>query len=146
VAAFTVDANVWFAALQPRDKHHFASVAFLRRLFVGGHSAVAPELLLVELASALSRRYEDPQAGIDGLRQVSSQESLLLDPLSGPRLVRAAALGAQFRLRGADAIYAATADSLKAPLISWDVELCSRAGAITPAQFLDEESQTQLDI
>ncbi len=137
MAAFTVDASVWCAALQPRDAHHFASVAFLRRLFAAGHTAVAPEILLVEIASALSRRHGDPQAGIEGVRRVSSHSSLRLDPLSGPRLVRAAAVGAQFRIRGTDAIYASTADSLKAPLVSWDAELCERAGAITPAQFLD---------
>ena len=138
MSSFTVDANVWFAALQPRDKHHFASIAFLRRLFTAGHTAVAPEILLVEIACALSRRHGDPQAAIEGVRRVSAHSSLHLDPLSGPRLVRATALGAQFRIRGADAIYASTADSLKAPLVSWDAELCERAGAITPAQFLDQ--------
>ena len=68
---------------------------------------------------------------------MNSHPALRLDPLTGPRVLRAAALSAHLRIRGADAIYAATADAFKAPLISWDEELVARAGAMTPAQFLD---------
>ncbi len=39
-------------------------------------------------------------------------------------------------LRGAIALYAATASLANAPLVSWDDELVSRAGAVTPQQWL----------
>jgi predicted nucleic acid-binding protein len=42
----------------------------------------------------------------------------------------AAALAGRLRLRGADAVYVATAASLRLPLITWDVEQRDRAAAV----------------
>ena len=59
-----------------------------------------------------------------------------LDPLDGALLRLALRLGLQQRLRGADALYAATAQLAGAALISWDNELIQRAGAMTPSAWL----------
>ena len=49
----------------------------------------------------------------------------------------AATLGAERFLRGADAVYAATAEATDGRLVSWDREQVERAGAITPQAWLD---------
>ena len=46
-------------------------------------------------------------------------------------------LGTRQVLRGADALYAATALLTGTQLISWDNELVRRAGALTPTAWLD---------
>jgi predicted nucleic acid-binding protein len=51
-------------------------------------------------------------------------------------LTSAQDLGLRQLLRGADALYAATAVLLHAPLLSWDDELVDRAGALTPEQWM----------
>jgi predicted nucleic acid-binding protein len=45
-------------------------------------------------------------------------------------------VGCRVFLRGADALYAATARVTRTPLIAWDRELIERAGALTPEQWL----------
>jgi len=93
----TIDANVWVAAFDTKDRFHDESVVFLRSL--------AP--------------------------------LLHLEPLDEGLLSEALRLGTTFRLRAADALYAATA-SLGADgvLVSWDNELIERAGAATPTAWL----------
>lgn len=49
-------------------------------------------------------------------------------------------LGTHRYLRGADALYAATAHLTGTQLISWDNELVQRAGALTPTAWLDADS------
>lgn len=47
-------------------------------------------------------------------------------------------IGVRRLLRGGDALYAATAALLDAPLVSWDDELVQRAEALTPDTWLAE--------
>lgn len=51
-------------------------------------------------------------------------------------LRQAISIGPRLLLRGADALYAATAVLYSADLVSWDNELVQRAGAVTPADWL----------
>jgi predicted nucleic acid-binding protein len=45
-------------------------------------------------------------------------------------------IGTSQFLRGADALYATTAQQSQGPLISWDNEHLQRAGGITPTDWL----------
>lgn len=58
-------------------------------------------------------------------------------PVDDNLLQEAWRTGTNQRLRGADALYAATAQMSGAQLISWDNELVQRVGAITPTVWLD---------
>lgn len=141
-----MDAGVWLASFSPRDKHHFTSVAFLRAALAAGHTFVAPESVVVDVVTALARKTGEATAGFVAMQRLVANPALELDPLISPRAARAAVLGATLGLRSNDAYYAATADALEAPIVSWEPELGVQAGAITPAQFLDQGSQTQLGI
>ena len=66
---FTVDANVWVAALDPSDPKHDDRLRFLQVAPPDrGTSLLGPALLLVETARALARRRNNPNAGLSAAK------------------------------------------------------------------------------
>ena len=57
-------------------------------------------------------------------------------PVDTALIVAALRLGTDTFLRGADALYAATAQLTGSTLISWNRELIQRAGALSPTDWL----------
>jgi predicted nucleic acid-binding protein len=132
----TLDANVWIAAFDPHDRFHAVSATFLRAVAQRRLRLHGPALVLLEAACALARRAGNAAPGQAALERLRAHPSLVLHPVNDGLLAMAKDLGVRQLLRGADALYAATAALLRAPLISWDDELVSRAGATTPEQWL----------
>jgi predicted nucleic acid-binding protein len=54
-AHVVVDASVWVSWLQPFDANHDASRFWVERYIAEGGLLVAPALVLVEVAAAISR-------------------------------------------------------------------------------------------
>jgi len=133
----TVDANVWVAAFDTKDRFHDDSVAFLRNLAGAETITCAPAIVVLEVACALARRYADPALGHKASVKMKANTLLHLEPLDDKLLLGALRLGTKFRLRAADALYAATA-ALRTDgvLVSWDGDLIERAGAVTPTAWL----------
>ena len=134
-----VDASVWASILMTNDWNHEASLSWWRVYTTAGGAIVAPEILLVEVASALGRQTKQvafTQEAVDYLYHISQVQFI---PVSITLLLDAADLAARFSLRGADAIYVATAHQKALPLVSWDQEQLTRAtvlfGTYTPATF-----------
>jgi predicted nucleic acid-binding protein len=136
----TLDASVWVAAFDPRDRFHAGSIAFLRKVARNRLRLHGPAFVLIESACALARRARSAATGQEALERLRTHPTLLLHPVSERLLASAQALGLRQLLRGADALYAATAALLNVPLVSWDDELVDRAGAVTPEQWLAEHS------
>ncbi len=132
----TIDANVWVAAFDGRDRFHAASIAFLRAAANRRLWLHDPVFVIVEVACALTRRSGHSAPGDAVARQLRAHPALSLHPLDEPLLERAQAIGVDRRLRGADALYAATAAVFDAPLITWDAELVERAQAQTPDHWI----------
>ena len=136
----TVDANVWVAAYDATDRFHADSTAFLYALANLGISARAPAVLLLEVACALARRFGDASIGREASAKLEERTMLSLEPLDSRLLWEAVHLGTANRLRAADALYAATAArSRDGVLVSWDLELIERAGAVTPPVWLSTQ-------
>lgn len=133
----TVDANVWVSAFDTKDRFHHESVAFLR-VVVGAETIInAPAIISLEVACALARRYGDPAVGRKAAIKMTANTLLRLESLDETLLSEALRLGTKFRLRAADALYAATATLRNdGVLVSWDSELIERAGAVTPTAWL----------
>ena len=133
----TVDANVWVAAFDTKDRFHADSVAFLRKLAGEETTTCAPAIVILEVACALARRYADPSMGRKAAVKMKANTLLHLEPLDDLLLSESLRLGARSRLRAADSLYAATA-ALKTDgvLVSWDNDLIERAGAVTPTVWL----------
>lgn len=136
----TLDANIWIAVYDPKDIFHAESTAFLfeitrRQLRLNG-----PDFLLVETACALARRAQDPAAGQVAVQRLQAHPLLTLYPSTDHFIAGAIQFGVQQLVRGADALYVATAQLSGAQLISWDGELVKRAGAQTPSTWLAENT------
>lgn len=132
----TIDANVWVAASDPRDRFRDSSVAFLRAVAERDLELHGPAFLINEVGCALARRTGDGTVGILAAERLRSHPSLTLHGMDEPLLALAMDIGVRQLLRATDALYAATAVLTRAPLISWDAELVSRAGAVTPDGWL----------
>jgi len=129
-----VDASVWVSRLVPQDVHHAASRRWLEEQAAGGDLVISPTLLLAEVAGAVSRRTGHAQLAHQAVQMLLRLTELRLVPLDG-RLGRSAAqLAAEIGLRGADAVYLATAHHLNVPLVTWDREQQARADRLVAVQ------------
>lgn len=131
----TVDASVWVGFLDRNDPFCADSEALLRRLQGAETPFFSPEFAVLEIACAVARRHRDGQAGraAAGLLRRNPHlrlvETLRLIPI-------AEEVGCESFLRGADALYAATARLTGTPLVTWDRELIERGGGMTPTEWL----------
>ena len=132
----TIDANVWVAAFDPADVFHAVSVAVLSRAAHQGLRLYAPDFAIVEVACAVSRRRRDTAAGLAAAAKLQAHPLLTLIPLDALLLAEALRIGTSCFLRGADALYAATAAITRSTLLSWDDELVKRANGVTPSGWL----------
>jgi predicted nucleic acid-binding protein len=122
-----VDASVWVSRLVPSDVHHAASRRWLEEQAAGGDLVISPTLLLAEVAGAMSRRTGHAELAHQAVQALLRLAELRLVPLDSGHGRLAAPLAAQIGLRGADAVYVATAHHLNVPLVTWDREQQLRA-------------------
>jgi predicted nucleic acid-binding protein len=131
-----LDANLWIAAFDPADPFHDDSVALFRAAAERGLSLAGPSYVVLESVCALARRVGDSATARAAGEKMAAHPALHLEPITGALLADAERLGVDCRLRGADALYAATAERLGCPLLSWDSELMARGGALSPRDWL----------
>ena len=125
-----VDASVWVSRLVTDDMFHNASRRWLTQHAQDGGQWVAPALMPAEVVGAISRRTGKPELATRALNHLLKLPALRLVALDR-RLGKAAApLAASAGLRGADAVYAALAQHLSIPLVTWDEEIGQRVGAV----------------
>lgn len=137
----TVDASVWVAADADDELAWEDSRAFLGRLLSEGLPVHQPTLTLVEVCAAVARRTR----AVELARQAGSRllrfPGLVVHPLDLELAGLSAALAAEARLWGADAVYAATARAQGTTLVTLDRELRDRARTVvtttTPGEWLD---------
>lgn len=122
-----VDANLWVSRAIRTDVNHATSLRWIEEKVRARARLVVPALTLAEVAGAVARISGIPDEGLDAVKRLLVTPGLQVMPVDLPLLYRAAALAAQLRLKGADAVYAATADVLRLPLVTWDQELAQRA-------------------
>jgi predicted nucleic acid-binding protein len=123
-----VDASVMVSRLVAGDVNHEASRRWLDDHIASGGLLIAPALLLPELAGAIARRTNRGLArrAIAALLRLPELRVVAIDA----RLAEVAArLAGDLHLRGADAVYVATAAHLRLPLVTWDAEQRERGAA-----------------
>ncbi len=131
----TLDANIWVSAFDPKERFHEQSAAFLARVARMGVALHGPATVRLEVVCAMRRRIRENAQAEDIVGRLRAYPRLVLHPITERLLDKALALGVERQLRGMDALYAATAALMDAPLISWDAELIQRAGAKSPAEW-----------
>jgi predicted nucleic acid-binding protein len=127
-----IDASVWVAALLARDLHHREASSFLKLLVSEGTTTSAPALALPEVAGAIARQTDDPGVASKAVSFLRRQDWVRVAAVDDALAASAAALAAQQRLRGADAVYLALAVMDNTPLITLDAEMLKRAPAGVP--------------
>jgi predicted nucleic acid-binding protein len=132
---FTVDASVHVSALNPREAGSAESQAFLEqahRLPRSGQRPLifSPTLLLVEMAAAVTRAFDDPVRGIAMAQAVRLLPGQHWVPLDAPLAEEAIRLAAECRLRGADAVYAAVAHRYGTILVTLDQRQLERLESV----------------
>ena len=125
-----VDASVWVSRLVEGDVHHARCREWLDNQEVCGGLLVAPALMLAEVAGAISRRTNRPSLAHQAVRALQAIPQLRLVSVDPALAGLAAGLAADHALRGADAVYVATASHLGLPLVTLDGEQLHRAKPI----------------
>ncbi len=126
----TIDASVLVAAGSPDDTANGESVRFLRAALGAGFAVHQPTLTLVEIAASIARRTNDPALAREAGLRLLQMPGLVLHPLDVEAAAEAAAIAGRAMLRGADAIYAATALRLGTTLVTLDQELLARTSGL----------------
>lgn len=136
----TIDTSVYLNALRPDEVGHAASRAVIDRLKDEDVLVILPTLVLTEVASALGRAGSSERAAMAAIGEIRALPGTTLLPLSHRLAYAAAEIGARYRLRGSDAVFAAVALQHDATLVTLDREQLERVAAVittsTPEQLV----------
>lgn len=136
----TIDSSVFVSAARPSEIGNAESTAFLTWVRNTRPRLFLPTLVLAEVAAALSRTGSEPGLAQQYAMAVGQLPNTVMVALDEGLARQSAALGAQHRLRGADAVYLASAALFAAELVTLDREQLERGAEImqtlTPADFL----------
>ena len=133
---FTVDASVWVSAHDRQDARCGESRRFLTWAVAAGAELRAPAFARVEIACALARRLRDPDEAVRLTETMLAAAQVVECDVDARLLSKALSHGTRNFLRGADALYAAAAETAGSTLVSWDGEHLNRAGAIRPTDLV----------
>jgi len=136
----TVDASVWIALLDKADVFHVDTLVFMQHVEQRRLPIFAPDFAILEIGCALARRQRDGAKGLGAATSVRNIPDLRLLETNAAFLVSSLRVGTECFLRGAEALYVATAEQTASQLITWDAELAARASGITPTAWLTANS------
>ncbi len=131
---YTIDASVWVNGFDQREPGHQISRQVLELLGRQSIPIVVPNLVLVEVAGAISRTRNDPTQAQMFATALSNLPNVTVVPLDDILAHQTLALAAQHGLRGADAVYAAVAMQAGCTLITLDNEQLTRPVSVVTTQ------------
>ena len=118
----TVDASVFVSALNSAEPDHRESVDFLSALGDRPRPLILPTLVRPEIAGAVVRRTGDRELALRDAELGFLRGQVVFVELDAALADEATELAATHGLRGADAVYAATARRFDAVLVTLDSE------------------------
>ena len=125
-----VDASLWVARLIAQDAFHDLSRQWLDAQRDQGVQFVAPTLLLVEVAAAISRRTGDSELAKKATEALENLPDLRLVEMDQSVVQTAVRAGADLGVRGADALYIAIAQQLTLPMATLDTDQSERGSQV----------------
>ena len=136
----TIDSSVFVSRARPQEPGHPQSVDFLEWVRTAGPRLFLPTLAVPEVAAALTRTGSDHEVAQRYALAIGQLPNTVLVALDDGLARQAAALAAQHRLRGADAVFVASAALFAAELVTLDSEQLERGASVvqtlTPKSFL----------
>lgn len=136
-AKVVVDASVLVSQASSQDVYHVASSVWLTRYLTNGGLLIEPEFVLIEVASAISRRTGQATFAEQVAQKLIQSATIRLITLDTTLLHEVIRIAANLGLRAGDALYVALAHQLGVPLISWDKEQLARADPLVEAYSPD---------
>ena len=140
----TLDASVWLAALSPTERDHAACASLVSSLIERGVALHQPGLFVIEVCATVARRTRNRALATDAGRATLEVPGLIVHELDHELAAEAAEIAAACALRGADAVYVATAKRMNATLVTLDRELRERADPVadvrTPGEWIGESA------
>lgn len=137
----TVDASVFVAAARVEEIHYASSRQFLLEARAHGATLFCPTLVLPECAVAIARPTRDSALAEELIDLIEGFPGMQLIPLEVNLARQAVHAATNHRLRGADSVYVAVADTFDAVLITWDAEMLERGSeavrTVTPLHWLE---------
>ena len=134
----TLDANVFVAAEIRREPAHAAADRLIAVAVEQGLRLHLPWLAVVEASMAIGRRLGNADTAARLSAELAALPGATYHPLDRALALLSARLGAECRLRGADAVYAAVARKHGTCLITLDDELLRRTAGVIVAQTPQE--------
>lgn len=129
-SVYTLDASVFLNAFNPAEPGHDDSEALMARLQASAVPVIVPSLVLPEVAGAIARIRGDERLAREFASELANLSHVLLVPLDLSLAEQAVELAAIYRLRGADAVYAAVARRFGAILVTRDREQAERLSGV----------------
>ena len=140
----TLDASVWLAAMSAGEREHARCAALVASLVEGRVPLHQPGLFVIEVCAAVARRTRDRALAMAAGEATLASPYLTLYPLDHALAAEAADVAATCAVRGADAVYVATARHAGATLLTLDAEVRDRAAGVaavrTPAEWSEAMS------
>jgi len=139
---YTLDASVVMNAFNPAEAGHAISLQLQTVIQSRAIPVIVPTLLLTEVAATIGRVLGDTPAARSFVIRLSQLPYIRFASLTRPLALTAANLAAEYRLRGADAVYVAVARQFGTTLVTLDEQQRTRAATSitvrTPAEALAE--------
>jgi len=129
-----IDASLYIALVNSHEADHARSWAWLERAKASHDPVCAPSILLPEVAAALSRGVGDQALAREVAEQLARSQVVELIPVSLALAERAAAVAAEHRIRGCDAVYVALAEELGDVLVTLDQQQLERGAAVVASR------------
>ncbi len=126
---FTIDANIFVRDIDTADPEHSSCHALLDLLQQRRLPIICPQIVLPEVAGAVSRTWQDPMRGRLAAQLLGELPNLTLLAVDAVLAQQTAEFAADLALRGMDAIYVVVAYRQNCTLISLDGEVRQRAGS-----------------
>lgn len=141
--SLTIDASVFVAATRLQEQHHDISREFLQKVQEKAIEVFCPTLALPECSAAIARRTGDSALAEEVVSLIENFPNLYLVSLDATLAHRASEIAIAHRIRGADSVYVAVAESASADLITWDDEMLQRGrnlvSTMTPVEWIDDQ-------
>jgi predicted nucleic acid-binding protein len=136
---YVIDASVHVADARPQEPHHSEARALLAQMAAENHQVYLPEVVLAEIAAAISRGTGQIALALRLTRALRRVPHFRFVPVERNLGDLAAEIAARYQIRGCDAVYVALAQQRGAVLITLDRQQRTRVPTHIVARSPAEE-------
>ena len=130
----TLDASVWLSSLSPSERDHKECASLVSSLIARHATLHQPGLFIIEVCATVARRTRNRALASEAGLATLATPKLIVHALDHELAAEAAEIASVCALRGADAVYVATARRMHSTLLTLDREVRERADAVVDVQ------------